>query len=285
VYLVTSHKLIEDSKPEWKANEAFYEGHVRKMIAAEVWLLQHADRVLASTNQILHDTERSYGTEIDRRKVTVLPFGVPGPIEPGHRDRAEDDTLRLLFVGRFEIRKGVDLLLDVLPGLLERFPRLQATLIGDHASSEIDGRSYDSWLIAKRAAAEWAGRIRFLGHVDEAALEQAYAECDLFVAPSRYESFGLMYLEAMRYGKPCIGTTAGGIPEVVVHGETGLLIAPDDKEGLRDAIEKLVADDDLRTLLGENGRRRYQEHFTTAKFAEGFESLVRGWIAESHPVG
>lgn len=276
MYLVTSYKLMEDSKPEWKENQDFYQGHVKKMIDAEIWTLANVDHVLASTTAILRDTESAYNLTIDEKKLEILPFGVPPATVKSLL--SDSDTIRLLFVGRFEHRKGADLLLEVLPQILEKSPNMQVTCIGDKSIISSSGKTYVEDFLNLHRSATWIDQIKFLGHVDDAVLERAYSDCDIFVAPSRYESFGLIYLEAMRYGKSCIGTTAGGIPEVVSAGETGILIPPDDAASLKLAIEQLATNKELRLTLGENGRRRYEEYFTTERFALSFESLLKKWV-------
>ena len=85
------------------------------------------------------------------------------------------------------------------------------------------------------------GRVDFVGFVDKARLQALYRDCDIFVAPSLYESFGLIFLEAMNYARPVIGCDAGGPAEIIVHGETGLLIPPSDPRSLALAISRLLA--------------------------------------------
>lgn len=278
MYLVTSYKLIEDSKPEWKENREYFRNHVAKMFEAERWALESADQIIASTDAIRKDTESVYGLKLDSDRLTVLPFGVPGPTHfdpdasPGH------DGIRLLFVGRLEPRKGADDLLQAIPELMEEYPQLTVYCIGDNSMPSPNGKTYPDNFLDRHGNARWIDRVHFLGHVDDEALELHYAQCDIFVAPSRYESFGLIYLEAMRYGKPCIGTTAGGIPEVVIDGETGILVEPGQPQQLRGAISRLVANEEERDELGKTGRLRYQQHFTTEQFARNFEKLVSGWI-------
>ncbi len=278
MYLVTSYQLMEDSKPEWRQNRSFYEGHFKKMVAAEAWGLRQADQILASTTAIKNDIESAYGLTIDKKKLTILPFGVPEPTAIIGNKSTTTPGVSLLFVGRFEKRKGADILLEVLPELLQRFSELQVTCIGDNSIPSSTGKPYTIQFQEKYGQADWIDRIHFLGHVDDSTLEQAYANCDIFVAPSLYESFGLIYLEAMRYGKPCIGTKVGGIPEIVVDGETGILIPPGDAPSLKNAISNLVEDEHLRSTLGESGRRIYQERFTTERFAREFETLIHAWI-------
>ena len=88
----------------------------------------------------------------------------------------------------------------------------------------------------------------------DAVLDEAYAHCDLFVAPSRFESFGLVFVEAMRVGKAVIGCRAGGMPEVVADGLNGLLVEPGDPAGLADALVRLAGDPALRRHLQAGAR-------------------------------
>ena len=279
MYLVTSYKLMEDSKPEWRENKSFYEDHVSKMIQAETWALKNTNHVLASTKAILQDTESAYGVKIDLDRLDILPFGVPESNEVSATKNVGDRYLELLFVGRFEHRKGADLILEILPDIMEQNKSILFTGIGDNTLQADDGRPYTAIFLEKYGSAEWISRVKFLGHVDDMTLEKAYANCDIFIAPSRYESFGLIYLEAMRFGKPCIGTTAGGIPEVVGNEETGLLVSPGDSSSLKSAIERLLSDESLRVKFGEAGRQRYLDKFTTGRFASSFQALVSQWVA------
>ena len=95
------------------------------------------------------------------------------------------------------------------------------------------------------------------------------------LAPSRYESFGLVFVEAMAFAKPVIGCAAGGVPEVVADGENGLLVPPDDPAVLADAIERLVADESLRNRLGLRSRERYLSQFTQTVMASQIEAFYQ----------
>jgi glycogen synthase len=281
MYLVTSYKLMEDSKPEWKANRHYYEHHVLKMIRAEAWALRNATHVLASTQAIRRDMETVYQQNIDDTRVTLLPFGVPPPSRPD--SASQDGRIRMLFVGRLEQRKGADLLMQILPALFARNPQLEFICIGDDKIRDVDGQTYVEKFRKQNEGASWFGRFHVLGHVDDAKLEEAYALCDFFVAPSRYESFGLIYLEAMRYGKACIGCSAGGIPEVVDHLRTGLLVPPGDAEALQVAIQALIDDPALRTQMGEAGRALFHKQFTVERFATRVSEQIKQWVShEAH---
>ena len=107
-----------------------------------------------------------------------------------------------------------------------------------------------------------AAADHFEGEVSEPRSTELFARCDIFCAPSRYESFGLMNLEAMMFSRPVVSCRVGGIEEVVVSGETGILVDPDDADGLLDALRTLVDDPALRQRMGTAGRRRFEAEFS-----------------------
>ena len=274
MYLVTTYQLMLESKPEWRLNKHFFNGHVRLMIEAERWALEHADIILSSTNAILNDVEQGYSYAIDRKRVYIRPFGVLAPGIITNDNDEQRGFVTLLFVGRFEKRKGIDVLLNIVPDLLTNNPDLRIELIGDHSIHAPDGGTYISKFYKKHQGAYWLNRLCVSGVVSDEELEISYNKCDIFVAPSRYESFGLIYIEAMRYGKPCIGCDVGGVPEVVLDGVTGLLVPPGDPISLYKAITRLVVSSDLRRNLGANGLQRYHERFTISAFANGILSVL-----------
>jgi glycosyltransferase involved in cell wall biosynthesis len=103
-------------------------------------------------------------------------------------------------------------------------------------------------------------RVLFTGHRDDA--RALLAEADVVALPSWTEGLPLAVLEAMTQARPVVATLVGGTAEVVVDGETGLLVPPRDPEALAQAIERLLADPTLRRRLGEAGRRRVEERFS-----------------------
>src|SRR5262249_33699930 len=139
---------------------------------------------------------------------------------------ARSRKTRLLFVGRLESRKGIDVLLDAIPDVLAQFPDAVLDIVGDDTIPKPDGTTSKHEFLKRDLAALVRARITFHGRVEEHELREFYRDCDIFVAPSRYESFGLVFLEALMFGKPVIGCDAGGGPEVVTDGETGYLVAP-----------------------------------------------------------
>jgi phosphatidylinositol alpha-1,6-mannosyltransferase len=123
--------------------------------------------------------------------------------------------------------------------------------------------------------------VRFLGDLSHDDLKIAYAACDVFVMVPKslgadVEGFGIVYLEASLFGKPCIGSRSGGVPEAVLHEETGLLVPPGDVPALAAVILRLRDDATLAKRLGENGRRRVLHEF-------GWSRQARSLVARLFP--
>ncbi|MFN7709499.1 MAG: glycosyltransferase [Holosporales bacterium] len=276
MYLGTSYQLMLETKPEWIKNINYLNNHVQKMIRAETWALGKVDRIFASTNAIVEDIETAYATRIQRKKTSIFPFGLPDKRALTSQSAKIKDTVEVLFVGRFEHRKGIDLLLEVLPDLLDEYPNLHVTCMGDKNLPSPMGPTYEALFLKQHGNSPWLNRVHFPGHVEDSLLEQAYANCDIFVAPSRYESFGLIYIEAMRFGKPCVGSDSGGIPEVIEDGETGILVPPSDSSALKQALRQLIQNKDLRDRMGRSAKKNFQEKYTLTKFSQRFLGALRG---------
>ncbi|MCZ8321938.1 MAG: glycosyltransferase [Novosphingobium sp.] len=158
----------------------------------------------------------------------------------------------ILFIGRLERRKGIDLILEAAEDILKASP--DAFLV-------IGGRDPENWAdrFRERLAGPLTRRFAALGEVSDATREKllAHAYCVLF--PSRYESFGLVPLEAFVHGTPVIGARAGAVPEVVIDGECGLLINPYDSDDLATAVKQLLTDEALYERLSNGASTRIRE--------------------------
>lgn len=161
--------------------------------------------------------------------------------------------------------KGIEVLLDALPAVLARQPGARFAVVGDGpARSELERRGAAAG--ARVAAAlSWTG----FRHDVPALL----AAADLLVLPSLDDAFPTVLLEAMAAGLPVVATRAGGIPEIVEEGVTGILVPPGDPAPLADAVATLLADPDRRRRLGAAGRRRAEERFSTAAWLGRLERL------------
>ena len=119
--------------------------------------------------------------------------------------------------------------------------------------------------------------VHFVGHQGEEELKGYYRKADLFAMPSCQEGFGIVFLEAMAFGKPVIGAASGGIPDIVIDGETGYLINYGDVDTLADRLVRLLTDPDLRQKMGVAAKQRIKENYTFGHFRQHFRELF-----ESH---
>jgi glycosyltransferase involved in cell wall biosynthesis/GT2 family glycosyltransferase len=218
-------------------------------------LIRHADGISGSTRALLSMVDQRFA--LPRGRTALIPLGldVPGahPVPPSEVGR------RVLFAGRLERRKGIDILLDAIPAVLHAIPDTYFDIVGRDTGEGAGPCWEQTW----RERYPWArDRVEFHGEVSQEDLGRHYAQCDLMVAPSRFESFGLVFVEAMAFGKPVIGTLSGGVPEVVADGETGLLVPPDDAGALSAAIIRMLSDKELRARMANAAWNRYHDLFS-----------------------
>lgn len=253
-------------------------------------LLERAAYLVPNSQAVIQMVQQLYAVAQDKPYQTI-PHGIE-PVEeelvapfPLERPPAQ---LRVLYVGRLERRKGIQALFQAIPAVLEKSPNA-LFLIAGQDNSQHDGfqrrtgYTYPDFFAAQYP--RWRERVKFLGEVSDEEKNDLYRTCDLFVAPSLYESFGLIYLEAMNYAKPVIGCRAGGIPEVVEDGVNGLLVEPDAATPLAEAILSLLTAPDRLYEMGVAGRQRLLERFTHLQMAKGFETVYRQAIAQRQATG
>lgn len=171
--------------------------------------------------------------------------------------------------------KGHGDFLGAVAKLAPRFPEVAWAVGGD------DIFQFQGERERLRALAEMLGvseQVAFLGHVE--AVPSFMKALHLFVLPSHHEPFGRVLLEAMAAGRPVVATRGGGVPEVVVHGETGLLVPPGRPDALAEAIGELLSDPARAEAMGEAGRRRVAERFSLQATVAGVESAYEsfGWL-------
>lgn len=175
--------------------------------------------------------------ELQPDRLLVVPNTMDPHFAPELNDRISTAPFampRILTVGRLsadDTYKGFDTLIEALPLIRREFPAARLRIVG---------KGDDQPRLAALAARPGAqGSVDFLGSIDDESLRAEYAACDLFALPSRKEGFGLVYLEAMIYGKPCIGARAGGTPEVI-SDDSGQLVEYGNLADLAAAVADLI---------------------------------------------
>ncbi|MCS6827519.1 MAG: glycosyltransferase [Caldilinea sp.] len=250
-------------------------------------LLRHAQFIVANSHATVRALRQVYNLTDKMKQIDVIPYGIEAVEESETRPfpfHEPPTKLTVLYVGRLEKRKGVADLFQAIPKVLRIVPHVEFIIAGAD-NSEADGfkrktgLSYPAYF--RKRYPECAASVQFLGEVSEERLQTLYQSCHLFVAPSLYESFGLIYLEAMNYAKPVIGCRAGGIPEVVDDGVTGRLVDPESPEQLAEAMAALLQSPRTLYEYGVAGRQRLLDRFTHIHMARGFAQVYRRVLAET----
>ncbi len=247
----------------------------RMELGLDRFLAPWTDRVVGNSQAVV-DFYRKAG--VPEAKLSRIPSGIADEEPP------EDDPTQvraslgvdpeapvILFVGRLAEQKGVHDLLLALDLLQHVEPTARTWIVGDGPlRTSLEERAEAFRLLE-------GPRVRFLGHRDD--VPRLLKAADLLVLPSLYEGLPNVVLEAMRYRKPVVATAAPGTTEVVVDGETGVLVPVHAPKELARAIRDLIRDPDRRTALGEAGRRRVEEEFRIQtmidRFGELYEELAR----------
>lgn len=211
--------------------------------------------------------QHEYHIPAKRLHVVWLGLDMTG-VEATHTKHAVGQIV--LYVGRLEPRKGTRYLLEAIPHVVEAVPNVRFRLVGKDIPGAPGGTTYQAYFMGF-ASPQAQAATDFLGFVDEATVEHEYARCDVFAAPSLFESFGLIHLEAMARGKPVVACRAAATPEIVIDGETGLLVPPEDSQALAQAIIRLLRQPDTARHMGEQGRLRATNEFTLDRMVD--ESL------------
>jgi len=256
--VVTLHSL-EPLRP-WKADQLGTGYAVSTW--AERLAVERAERVIAVSEQMRADILTHF--QVAPERVVVIHNGVDA--EAFRRTEARDVLARhrvrepyVLFVGRISEQKGI-------------FPLLEAARsLPEEVSLVLCASSPDTPELAARLQNAVAGRPHVLwinAMLPVPEVVQLYSHAAVFVCPSIYEPFGLINLEAMACGTPVVASRVGGIPEVVVDGETGWLVPPGDPATLAATLREALSDRARARRMGEAGRRRVEAHFSWDRIAE-----------------
>lgn len=225
------------------------------------WTLNRCSYVTAVSHNLL-ELIHALGVNGEQR-AEVISMGVDTrQFHPTRRDEAVKARLSIegsfiLFVGRLVEKKGVRYLLEAMPRVLRAVPDTTLVIAGDGPLHDELARLADDLGISSR--------VRFIKATSQANLPAYYATADLFVGPSIVaedgdtESFGVVFAEAMASGCPVVATDVGGISDVVIANETGLLVPQQSPAALAEAICALLADSALRARLAANAPRRAAE--------------------------
>ncbi len=266
------------------------DGESEERIEIERRAVRESDAIVAASEIEASELMQLYGA--DPKKICVVPCGVDTdafrPLRQVDAREAlgRDQCERLiLFVGRIEQIKGIDVLLEALGDLFRRRPDLRhdvcLVVVGGALDPNDDAPELEKLEDLRRLVHEHRleDNVDFIGSVDQGRLALWYDAADVCAVPSLTESFGLVALEAMASGTPVVATRVGGLQTVVEHGESGLLVAANDHQALAEAMERILTDHRLRMHLAHGARDR-AERFTWSRVGDGIEMLYDRVLAE-----
>ncbi|MDG3005859.1 glycosyltransferase family 4 protein [Paludisphaera mucosa] len=230
--------------------------------------LLDADRLISNSSHTAGEVKRLSG-----RDSVVIPYGSTVEARPTPLPRNE--VPKILFTGRLIQRKGVEYLIRAMPEILaDRRAILQITGNGDQRERLEE--------LTRSLGLDWS--IEFLGFVSNEQLDALYADCDVYVNPSIVddhgdtEGLGLGPIEAFTHGRPVVASDVGGIPDVVKHGRTGILVPEKDPSALAAAILGLLDHPERASALAENAMEFAREAFDWDRITDRIEGVYRDAI-------
>jgi glycosyltransferase involved in cell wall biosynthesis len=238
-----------------------------------------ADGVTAPSLDVLERTRSYYGLALERAE--VIPNPVPDAPAWSHWNPTECKPYEILFIGRFDLNKGGDIVIDAFRRVVERIPQARLRFVGlDRGIPRSDGRK---WTIRdytdEQIPGAWqSGRIEWLDRQPHTALAGFRRQAAVTVVCSRYETFGLTATEAMSQGCPLVVTAAGALSEIVQDGVNGLVCRPDDPGDLAEKLCFLLEQPPVAERLGRqaaiDSRQRYNPDLLAARSVDYYQHVI-----------
>ncbi|MBW4716545.1 glycosyltransferase family 4 protein [Saccharothrix obliqua] len=252
--------------------------------SVEWWLANRADALITCSAAMRAEVAHLF--EVDPGGITVLHNGIeprrwrvrPADVAAARARYAADGAPLLLFFGRLEWEKGVQDLIAALPRVRRAHRGARLVVAG--------GGTHRDWLVEQARKHRVRRAVDFAGHLPDRSLVAVLAAADAVVLPSRYEPFGIVALEAAAAGTPLVASTAGGLGEVVLDGETGLSFAPGDVDGLARAVRSVLDDRPAAARRAKAAKARLATDFDWSRIASGTAAVYRSAVAGEHrPLG
>lgn len=263
VISLVHHLRCSELRPSW--HNGFYRIIEKKYLNSVDGFIFNSRTTQAVVNNLLEKPRPSiiaypptdrFGAQLSEDQIT---------------ERAKIDELRILFLGNVMYRKGLHTLLEAVKGLKSK---VKVDVVGSLTSEPAYTRLMQE-LITKH---DLSSLVFLHGSLDKEPLIEKLKQAHVLVVPSSYEGFGIVYLEGMGFGLPAIGTTAGAAGEIIEHGKTGYLIAPDDSSSLSEYLTSLTEDRGLLTRLSLNVRERYLRQPSWDKTALSIRSFLQSFL-------
>lgn len=226
------------------------------------WVFRNTE-VICLSEKLIEDVEFIY-----TGKIYILPNGIP-QVNFKNTYTVDTQSLSLLYLSNLIKGKGILVLIDALEILKKKKYSFNLRVVGPEGDITYG-------LLAKLAKEkDLESSIELIGPKFNLEKYLEFKLADIFILPSDYDTFGLVFLEAMQFGVPCIGTEVGGIPDVLGKGN-GVMISSITAEDLAKAIEFLILNPDERKKISDSGFNHYQTNFTTPVFERRLKNILSG---------
>ena len=273
--LYTPVAAVERLDPELVGDDPTLPG----LLAGEAACLARSPLVLINGETALTEAAGAYGVVVAEERRAVIPHTLPDLATAPEEE--PEGPCRVAFVGRLERRKGIDTLLAAVPGVLAERPDTSFTIMGDDTIEDSGGTHRSRF--EQRASSAVRAAVEFTGRIDDDERERRLADCNVVVVPSRFESFGLVVVEAMRAQRAVIAADIPPVRAILDDGQCGVLVDPEDSTAWAKAILELAADPQRRRELAAAGRARYLDSYTPAAVVDASVALYRSARAARRP--
>ncbi|KAF0227757.1 MAG: group 1 glycosyl [Beijerinckiaceae bacterium] len=265
----------------WKSDLALQQSVLMPIARAETICYKRADALLACGHAILDEVSQRYKVPFAGRSVGLVPHGLPD-LGASAVPSEEKATVDVLFVGRLEERKGIDVLFSAIARLAD-LENVNFLVAGNDRFITSSGKTWRQIFESAAETAAYRHRVRFFGQVSDDELDGLYRQCDLVVVPSRYESFGLPIVEGMMRQRAIICADIGGMTELIDSGKTGLIFASENAEELANALRLLILSREMRTRFSLAARHAFLTRFTKERMVNDAEDFYRSVLDGSAP--
>lgn len=243
-----------------------------------------ADIVSSPSSDLGDYVSKAVGLETDEMVVIRGLIDTDRFCPEGTKALTEDSHLKVMFVGRLEERKGVYQLVRAIPDVVKKCPDAHFYFVGKDTNTARGKTSVLSELQRELEQRNCSKYVTFTGPVPHASMPDYFRSADIFVLPSLYDNAPLTCLEAISSGTALIGTSAGGMKEYVVDGESGTIVAPSDVSALADALIDLLSNEEKRKSYGVMARKRalelYDRKITAQRTLELYQLAATNFDAK-----
>jgi len=262
---------------EYGRRNGIHSDYERMIHETEAWLTYEAWKVICCSNYMVSHVKWVFGLPED--KLVMIPNGVDAKeyeksdtdLNQFRRRFALPEEKIVLFVGRLVYEKGIHVLINAVPKVLEKV----------NAKFVIVGNGYMQQSLSEHIRnIGLAHKVMFTGFVDDKTLRNLQKCADVSVVPSLFEPFGIVALEAMAAKSPVVVSDTGGLSEIVEHEVTGIKVYPNNPDSLAWGITRVLLDESLANKLRENAYRKVVETFNWEKISQQTKTVYEGVLSE-----